>query len=315
MRIAVAGSGRLAAAMMTALLHSRHELAAVAQDGRMLRGAMRAVQPALDAWMPGESIAGRAKLMGLPIVWIDAMDGAELAPLRDIAPDLLLVGGFGVILKRPLLELPRIGCVNMHSSLLPRHRGPNPFQAVVLAGERESGVTFHVMNEGIDTGDILAQFPFPVAENATARDVYESACATAAREVIGVMDCIDADGLKGEPQNPADATYDKRLTEADTWIRWTDSAAAIDRLARALYPSMLPRFRHCGCEIRVRRMEISMEPAQAPPGVVIAAGPAGVSVAAGCGVVRIVQAAGPARLPWPGWWRWPYEGELLHAGG
>ncbi len=313
MRIVVAGSGRLAAGMMTALLDSRHELAGVVQDGRAVRGVMRAIQPALDAWMPGESVAGRAWLLGLPIVWIDAMNPVELAPLRDIAPDLLLVGGFGIILKSLLLQLPRLGCVNMHSSLLPRHRGPNPFQAVVLAGERESGVTFHIMDEGIDTGDIIAQFPFPVASDATARDVYNAACVTAARHVTSVMDHIEAEGLHGTPQNPAAATYDKRLTDADAWIRWDQSAAAIERLARALYPSVFTRFRHHGREIQVRRLEINLEAVQGRPGTVLEVEPC-VVVATAAGSVRIVEACGPTSLPWPGPWRRPQIGEVLQGG-
>lgn len=313
MRIVVAGSGRLAAGMMTALLDSRHELVGVVQDGRITRGIMRAAQPALDAWMPGESIAGRAWLMGLPIVWIDTMTDEELAPLRNLAPDLLLVGGFGIIFKPPLLQLPRLGCVNMHSSLLPKHRGPNPFQAVVLAGERQSGVTFHVMNEGIDTGDILAQYTFPVAPNATARDVYHAACAAAAQHVTAVMDRIEAQGLHGAPQDHTVATYDKRLTEADTWIRWDQSAAAIDRLARALYPSLLLRFRHNGREIRVRRLEIRSESVQVLPGTVLEVDPC-VVVATAAGSVRIVEAYGPKSFPWPGPWRAPKTGEVLQEG-
>jgi methionyl-tRNA formyltransferase len=125
MRIAVAGYGLLGAGLTRALLDSNHEIVAIVQNGRKTRGIERAVAVAVSHVFATEgSMLGLARPERLPVVWLNRMDENELAPLRALAPDLLLVGGFGIILKRPILDLPKIGCVNAHSSLLPKHRAP-----------------------------------------------------------------------------------------------------------------------------------------------------------------------------------------------
>ena len=171
MRIAIAGDGHLGMSLMEPLLGSRHDVVALVQNGRTATGFGRTMTKAAGSLFGSfAGVAGKAIQRGIPVVWIDRMTEEELAPLRAIASGVLLVGGFSVILKKKLLELPKIGCVNMHSSLLPKHRGPNPFSAVVMAGDAESGVTFHQMDEGIDTGPILEQYRFPIRKQDTALD-------------------------------------------------------------------------------------------------------------------------------------------------
>ena len=173
MRVAVAGSGGFTAGALQALLDSEHEVCALVRNGRLDRGVLGRLGASV-AWCLGarDETYEIAQARGLPIVPIDTMKPEELAPLAAAGPDLLFVAGFSIILKRAILDLPRVGCLNAHSSLLPKHRGPNPFGAVVLAGEKESGVTFHMMTEGIDDGPIVAQFPFPVCDHDTATSVF-----------------------------------------------------------------------------------------------------------------------------------------------
>ena len=136
MRVAFAGTGLMGVQLLMAIVESSHEVVAVVQNGRKTQGLSRRLNPtAASVFLSGSNVAGAAKRLRIPIVWIDRMEAPELAPLHELAPDLLLVGGFGIILKAPLLSLPTLGCLNCHPSLLPRHRGPNPFAAVVLAGE------------------------------------------------------------------------------------------------------------------------------------------------------------------------------------
>jgi methionyl-tRNA formyltransferase len=308
MRIVIAGTGRLGASLLRALLSSSHEVVAIVQDGRKTVGAQRWVNPA--RFLGGRhSLAGVAARRGLPTIWIDQMTEEELAPLRRLAPDVLLVGGFGIILKRPLLDLPRVGCVNTHSSLLPRHRGPNPFCAVILAGEKESGVTFHVMEEGIDTGDILDQTTFPVDEDATAYDVYTDACDIAGERVVAVMNRIAREGLHGTRQDPALATYDKKPTLADAWIDWTRLAVEIDRMVRAMSPTPMPRFMHGNTVVYVARTRVDPRPVEAAPGTVLLNRTMPI-IATGCGKIRLHVAF--ARRPFP--WLWPAPWTRLAEG-
>jgi len=309
MRIALAGSGRLAASIMTALLDSSHELVALAQNARLRRPLGRALATATSRVFGAQTtVLGLAARHRVPVVWVDRMDEEELAPLRGFRPDLLLVGGFSIILNKPLLELARIGSVNVHSSLLPKHRGPNPFLAVIMQGEKETGVTFHMMEAGIDTGDILEQFAFPISDKDTSYSVYQRACNLARERVVGVLDDIEAHGLQGTPQDHKAATYDRRLAGEGVYVDWTRPAREIDRFVRACRPFVMPRFRSRGRDVYLTQMKWDDAPVDAAPGTVIETRPS-VKVATGRGTVSILVAyvSGPPWV-WPLLWLRPKSG-------
>lgn len=313
MRIAVAGTGKLAAGMFRALLASDHEIVAVVQDARQARGFKGRLARFFGRHFGGKNnLSALAKGQGIPVFWIDRMDEDELAPLRERDIDLLLVGGFAIILKKPLLELPNIGCVNMHSSLLPRHRGPNPFCAAILAGDTESGVTFHIMEPGIDTGAIIAQYRFPIDERDTMIEVYYRACELATETVVDVMDKIAAEGLVGVPQDESQANYEKKPTVEDSWIDWRLPARQIDAMVRAMAPSPMPRFQWRGRTITVARCEFDGTPVDAPPGKVLRHWPL-VRVATGEGTLtlRVAFTRRPIPWVWPSPWSKAQVGEML----
>lgn len=300
MRIALAGSGRLAVGLMQALLSSSHEIVAVIQNGRKTRGFKRTLVTAAGSlFTPGLSVTGLASCHEIPVVWIDRMDEKELAPLRLHDPDLILVGGFSIILKRPIIELPRIGCVNAHSSLLPKHRGPNPFIAAVLANEKKAGVTFHIIDEGIDTGDIIGQFAFPLGPQDTGLTVYNQACKVAGQHVVEVVDRIEAEGLRGVPQDPNEASYDRKPEKKDSYIDWTKPAEEIERMVRAFKPFMLSRFRYRGRTVVVTKVAVDKTPVDAEPGAILALEPRP-RIATGEGSILVLTAFSP---PIP--WLWP----------
>ncbi len=312
MRIAIAGDGHLGMSLMEPLLGSRHDVVALVQNGRTATGFGRTMTKAAGSLFGSfAGVAGKAIQRGIPVVWIDRMTEEELAPLRAIAPDVLLVGGFSVILKKRLLELPKIGCVNMHSSLLPKHRGPNPFSAVVMDGDEESGVTFHQMDEGIDTGPILEQYRFPIRKQDTALDVYRRACSFASLHVVGVMDRIARDGMYGRPQD-GEGTYDQKLKKADSYIDWSLPAQAIERRVRGLQPFYVGRFRWRGHTITVTRVRLEDRRTEATPGTITGRGPF-VEVATGDGTLTLLTAYATAPIPWiwPAPWNRVAVGEKL----
>ncbi len=312
MRIAVAGGGRLAVTLLRRLLESSHDIVAVVQNGRRTRGIRRTLRPWwLGLWGGETTMPGIAKRRGIPIVFIDEMGEDELRPLRSLKPDVLLVGGFDIILKRLILDLPSIGCVNAHSSLLPKHRGPNPFCAVLLAREKETGVTFHLMEENIDTGAILDQQAIPIGKRDTALTLYARACVVAGEQVIGVMDHIERCGLQGTPQDEQAVSYEKKATPKDMAIDWAQSAEAIDRHVRA-HVMMGAHFHAHGRKVCVERTTHSCEPVDAAPGTVLSSGTA-IRIATGCGVVAIEAAytVSPVVLSWPAWWNRPKQGEKV----
>lgn len=313
MRIAIAGTGHLGVGLLDALVHSEHEVVAVLQDGRKHPKWKRPAINTMNALLPSKgSMIGRARRHGIPVLWLTQFTEDALKPLRALDLDLILVGGFGIIFKKPILELPRVGCINCHSSLLPRHRGPNPFSAVLLHGDSETGVSFHVMTERIDDGDILDQAVMSIDSNDTVLTIYHRSCALASERVVDVVDAIAEHGLRGTPQDPALATYDPRITETSAWVDWNRSAEEIERMVRGLAPSPMPRLQYRGVLVRLAKVEVDPKPVDKAPGTILSNGPV-VRVACGEGSVRLRVAFVQKPVPWiwPSPWNKPEVGTLV----
>lgn len=313
MRVAFAGTGKLGAELLGALLESHHEVVALIQNGRTSKGFRRWLYPGLARRLAARTnVLGMARRRGIPILYIDKMTDEELEPLRALEPDLLLVGGFAVILKAPLLRLPKIGCLNCHSSLLPKHRGPNPFTAVILANETETGVTFHVMDEGIDTGDIVEQIRIPIEPRATAGTLYKASSELAGERVVEVLDRIEREGLKGTPQDPAEASYDQKLPPERLEIDWTQPAEEIDRLVRACTPFMMVRTRYRGRPVYIMRTRFDSTPVDAAPGTIVDNNPR-LKIATGEGLITVLIGYRIKPFPWlwPPRWNMPRIGERM----
>lgn len=313
MRVAFAGTGTLGMRLFEALLDSRHEVVALVQNGRKAAKWQMSLYPRLAGmFFPMHTVMGLARYHRIPILFIDKMTEDELAPLRALQPDLLLVGGFGIILKEPILTLPRLGCLNTHSALLPRHRGPNPFTAVILQNEAETGVTFHVMDPGIDTGDIVEQVRMPITDRMTAGQIYRDTSQLAGEHVVRVLDRIEREGLHGTPQDAALATYQKKLTWEEARIDWSKPAEEVDRLIRACAPFTVAHFRRRGRTIYAYRSEYRSDPVEAAPGTVLQVRPK-LKVATGLGTVALLHTYALRPVPWfwPSPWSRPRVGERL----
>ena len=313
MRIAMAGSGKLATCMLRSLLMSHHEIVAVLQNGRKLGGVKRwGMQTTASVFGGSYTVMGMAARNRIPVLWLDTMSPDELAPLRALKPDVIFVGGFGIIFKEPILKVPRIGCVNMHSALLPRHRGPNPFSAAILSGDTETGITFHVMDTGIDTGNILEQYSFPISDDDNVISIYENAAELAAAHVVEVMDRVEKHGLQGTPQDVSQASYDPKMQDKDAYVNWHSPAREIFRLLRATRPFILPRFTFRTHTVYISRLTFDDTPVNAAPGTILALHPRPI-IATGKGTVTldITYLKKPFPSHWPSRWSSPQIGEIL----
>ena len=298
MRIVLAGSGYMATQFVKTILGTKHELCAVIQDGRHTRGIRRRIYPALAGVIAGErTVAGIARRKHVPIVFIDKMDDGELGPLQALKPDLVLVGGFSIILKAPLIRLPRIGCLNCHSSLLPTHRGPNPFRACILANEPETGVTFHIMDEGIDTGSIVEQHRLEIRDTDTAASLSDRCADRACEALPDLHDRIEHEGLHGEPQNETKASYDKKLKDEELYLDWNQPAADLERMVRGCFPYSLARFRYQGRTVIVSRAQFEPGHPDAKPGEIVATRPH-LKIATGDGVFVLIVGYTMRPIPW-----------------
>lgn len=313
MRIALAGSGYMAMRFAHAILGSEHELCAVIQDGRQVRGFKRWLYPRIARVVSGNrSVAGIARRRGIPVVYIDKMTDEELKPLEALKPDLILVGGFSIILKAPIIRLPRIGCLNCHSALLPAHRGPNPFRACIIANDSETGVTFHVIDEGIDTGDIVEQGRIAIRNGDTAGSLVRRCSDLSAELVIDILDRIERDGLHGEPQDESKAFYDKKLTDDELYLDWNLPAADLERRVRGCFPFSLARMRYRGRKIIVTRARVEEGNNEAEPGTILETRP-NLKIATGDGVFVLVVGYTMRPIPWvwPRLFRRPEPGERM----
>ncbi len=163
-------------------------------------------------------------------------DPAEIARLAELDADLVLVAAYGLILPPAVLTAPRLGCVNIHASLLPRWRGAAPVQRAIEAGDRESGVSFFVMDEGIDTGPLLARFPLPLPPRIRAPELHDRLAALAAERVVEVLEDYARGRIRPRPQPAEGASYAAKVRKEEGHLDFTAPAALLERRIRAFDP-------------------------------------------------------------------------------
>jgi methionyl-tRNA formyltransferase len=230
MRIVFIGTGEIGVRVLRSLLAAPgHQVAGVVtQPDKPAGRAQRLEAPPIKA-----ALADSA----LPILQPARIKSEEaIAEIRALAPDVIVVMAYGQILPRSVLEIPRLACVNLHASLLPRHRGAAPIQAAIVAGDRESGITVMYMNEGLDTGDILLQTRLEIAPDETGGSLHDRLAQIAPASLEEALARLQEGNAPRIPQDSSVATYAPKLKREDGRIDWTESAALIERKIRAFNP-------------------------------------------------------------------------------
>lgn len=226
-------------------------------------------------------------------------DPAAWAELAALAPDLLVVAAYGLILPPAVLAIPRLGCVNIHASLLPRWRGAAPIQRALLAGDDETGICLMRMEAGLDTGPVLARASCPIPRGMTGGELHDRLAALGAETLRAALPDLLAGRLIAEPQNDALATYAPKLDKAEADLDWTRPALELERRVLAFNPYPVARTWLDGRPLRVWRARAEREPVAAEPGTVLREDPAGIVVAAGSGVLWLTEVQLPGGRPLP----------------
>jgi methionyl-tRNA formyltransferase len=288
LRIAFAGTPQFALPALRVLLASRHRVVGVM------------TQPDRPAGRGRELRASAVKLLaaghGLPVSQTPTLKTPEgRAQLVAWAPDLLVVVAYGLILPPPVLALPRLGCVNIHGSLLPRWRGAAPIQRAILAGDAETGVTIMQLDAGLDTGPILLERRRPIHTHENAGDLHDALSELGAAALAEAVEGLAAGTLTARPQPEAGVTYAPKLEKSEARMDWSSSAGALDRQVRAFNPWPMAETTFAGDSLRVLRARVAEQPAaDAAPGTLLGIAEDGLRVACGEGVlaVRELQRAG-----------------------
>ncbi|MCW5890663.1 MAG: methionyl-tRNA formyltransferase [bacterium] len=236
---------------------------------------------------------------GVPVLQpTKVRDAAFLESLRALAPDLVVVAAYGRILPRPVLDLPPHGCINVHASLLPRHRGAAPIAHAILAGDAVTGVCIMAMAEEMDAGDVLLRRETPIRPDDTTGGLTERLAALGADALSDAIDGLQGGTLVAVPQPAEGVTFAPKLERAQARLDWTRDAAALERLVRAMQPEPIAFTTLDGRALRVFRAAADPAPAAAEPGVVVAGGRDELVVATGAGTLRLLemQAEGKRRL-------------------
>ena len=214
-------------------------------------------------------------------------DGEALEILRTLNPDLIAVAAYGKILPVDILELPRLGCINVHSSLLPKYRGAAPINWAILNGEDETGVTIMYMAEGMDTGDILAQAQTPIDLDENAAQLFDRLADMGAKLLVDTVAALEAGKVHPIPQDEAQATRAPMLSKELSPLNWVRTARQLHDQVRGLYPWPAATAILDGIRCKVLRTEITGETTGSAPGIVVQADKKGLRVA--CGDGRILD--------------------------
>jgi methionyl-tRNA formyltransferase len=295
LRIIFAGTPEFAARHLQALLQSAHQVVAV--------------------YTKPDSPAGRGKKL-------TASEVKNLAVANDIAvyqpkslrkadaqqqlaaldADLMVVVAYGLILPKGVLDAPKLGCINVHGSILPRWRGAAPIQRAIWAGDKETGVTIMQMDAGLDTGDMLSIEKCPIVSDDTSASVYQKLAELGPAALLRAIERIAADDIAPQTQDGSQANYAEKLSKKEAQIDWQLTATALERCIRAFNPwpvSYLPiNDNGKNVNLKIWQAVVAAQTSDAPPGTVIGADKKGIRIATKGGeVLNITSLQPPGKKP------------------
>lgn len=236
-------------------------------------------------------VQAAAEALGLPVRTPARLKAPEdQADFAALGADVAVVVAYGLILPQPVLDAPRLGCLNIHASILPRWRGAAPIHRAVMAGDAETGVAIMQMEAGLDTGPVLAEARTPIAPEDTTGDLHDRLAGMGAALIAEVLDRLPLDAV---PQPDEGVTYAAKIDKAEARIDWTRPAAEVDQLIRGLSP-----FPGAWCEVageRVKLLRARVVPGEGAPGAVL--GP--LVVACGAGAIEVLELQRQGKRPLP----------------
>lgn len=290
LRLVFMGTPSFAVPALRALHGAGHDIIAVYCQPPRPAGRGKKPRPS--------AVQQAAEGLALPVRYPATLkDAEEQAAFAALGADAAIVAAYGLILPHAILTAPRLGCLNIHASLLPRWRGAAPIQRAILAGDRETGITIMQMDEGLDTGDMLAQESVRITGTTTAADLSDTLAAMGARLITETLPRLAAGGIAPTPQPDAGAVYAPKLSRAEGRLDWTADAEVSARQVRALTPWPGAWFENAGERIKVLNAQAEADGTGAAPGTLL---DDRFTIACGSGALRLDRVQRPGKAPMEG---------------
>ena len=287
LRLVFMGTPDFAVPSLRALVDAGHEVVCVYSQPPRPAGRGQQVQKS--------PVHRFAEERGIPVRTPKSLRNAEAqAEFADLKADAAVVAAYGLILPQPVLDAPRLGCLNVHGSLLPRWRGAAPIQRSILAGDAETGITIMQMDIGLDTGAMLLKDAVPITAETTASSLHDALADMGARLIVQALDGIAEGRLTAEPQPEEGVTYAAKLTREDGRLDWTRDAAFVERQVRALTPWPGCWFVIKGERIKVLKADSASDARKAAPGSLL---DDRLTIACTGGAVRLTLVQRPGKAP------------------
>jgi len=282
MRLIFAGTPEFAAAALKALIAAGHEISLVlTQPDRPAGRGMK---------LKASPVKAVALAHGLTVAQPENLKSeAARHPLLAAGAEAMVVAAYGLILPEAALAMPRLGCVNIHASLLPRWRGAAPIHRAIEAGDRETGITLMRMDKGLDTGAMLTRAALPILDSDTTGSLHDKLAELGAREIVALLPRLET--MAGEKQDDTLATYAKKIARNDARLDWSRPAEELDRRIRAFNPFPGAHALFANESIKVWRARPVMDAGQ--PGTVLSVSKEGLRVACGSGALDILEVQKP----------------------
>lgn len=288
LRIIFAGTPDFAASNLQALLDSEHEVIAIytQPDKKGKRKNQMAPRPVKDLALQHD----------IPVYQPHSLKEPEQQQeLADLNADIMVVVAYGMLLPKAVLDIPRLGCINVHGSLLPRWRGAAPVERAMLAGDAETGVTIMQMDEGLDTGDMLLKAHTPITGSDTAASLFQRLTEIGTSALLETLSQLQQGNAQPVQQNNDLSTYASKLDKGEGAIDWQQPASQIDLKIRALSPRVAVTFKLDDEAVKVLACEVLEQNGQ--PGEILPSNKKSIVVACGEGAIRITQLQLPGKKP------------------